>query len=84
MQWEHMRPMSWSLAARELGKAGVLCGVESPADLPQVDFPWLAGSESQSWLCRWLCGRLCGPEVSGKEKLGMGRDGNNNVADGSE
>lgn len=62
--------MSRSLAAGELGKAES-CGVESPADLPQVDFPWLAGSGSQSWLCGWLCGRLCGPEVSGKEELGV-------------
>ena len=66
---------SWSLAARELGKAGVLCRVESPADQPQVDFPWMAGSGSQSWLCGWLRGRLCGPEVSGKEELGVGREG---------
>lgn len=75
MQWEHMRPTSQSLAAGELGKAGVLCGVESPADLPQADFPWMAGSGSQSWLCGWLHGWPCGPGVSGKEELGLGREG---------
>lgn len=75
MQWEHMRPTSQSLAARELGKAGVLCGVESPADLPQVDFPRMAGLGSQSWLCGWLHEWLCGPGVSGKEELGLGREG---------
>lgn len=76
MQWEHMRPTSQSLAAGELGKAGVLCGVESPADLPQVDFPWMAGSESQSWLCGWLHGRLCGLEFLARRSWGWaGRGG---------
>lgn len=50
MQWEHTRPTSRSLAGAELGKAGILRAVESPADLLQVSVPWMCDFEGTSEL----------------------------------
>lgn len=57
MQWEHMRPTSQSLAAGELDKAGVLCGVESSA----VCHEWT----SPGWLTREV--RAGHVEAAGKD-----------------
>lgn len=67
MQWEHTRPTSRSLAGAELGKAGILRAVESPADLLRVSSPQMADFRGrQSWLHGWLRG----PGATGEEELG--------------